>query len=263
MFRPRSVDEAVTILAEHPETTILAGGTDLMVEVNGRQRSPSSVLSLRAIEELRRWDGKRIGACVTYDRLQAGPHPALAQAARTVGSPQIRNAGTIGGNVATASPAGDALPFLAAAGASIEVAALAGRRTVPLDEFITGVKRTALRPGELITAIDLPDDIPERQAFAKVGVRDAMVIAIVSACVIRWPNGITRVALGAAGPVPVRPKRAEELISGTLEPSPAALDAFAALVAEEASPITDHRGTERYRRHAAAVLARRLLERLL
>ncbi|RPI24306.1 MAG: xanthine dehydrogenase family protein subunit M [Actinobacteria bacterium] len=263
MFRPRSVEEAVNILSGHPEATILAGGTDLMIEVNARRATPSAVVSLRGVGELRAWDGNRIGACVTYDRLQAGPQPALAQAARTVGSPQIRNAGTIGGNVATASPAGDTLPFLAAVGASVEVASLAGRRSVPIADFITGVKRTALLPGELITAIVLPDGLPETQAFAKVGVRDAMVIAIVSACVVRWPDGTTRVALGAAGPVPVRPRRAEELVSAAPELSPSMLAAFAALVAEDASPITDHRGTEGYRRHAAGVLARRLLERLL
>jgi CO/xanthine dehydrogenase FAD-binding subunit len=263
MFRPRSVEEVVAILTEHPEATLLAGGTDLMVEVNARRVTPSTVISLRGIGELRAWEGDRIGACVTYDRLVAGRHPALAQAARTVGSPQIRNAGTIGGNIATASPAGDTIPFLAAAGASVEVASPSGRRSVPIDQFITGVKRTVLAPGEVISAILLPSDLPKAQAFAKVGIRDAMVIAIVSACVIRWPDGRTRVALGAAGPVPVRARRAEELIAGTSDPSPAMLDAFAALVAEDASPITDHRGTERYRRHAAGVLARRLLERLL
>jgi CO/xanthine dehydrogenase FAD-binding subunit len=263
MFRPRTVDEAVTILSEHVSATILAGGTDLMVDVNAGRLDPSTVVSLRGIEELRQWDDRRIGACVTYDRLQTGPFPALAQAARTVGSPQIRNAGTIGGNVATASPAGDTLPFLAAVEASIEVASIAGRRTVPLSDFITGVKRNALGPGELITAIELPDDIPARQAFAKVGIRDAMVIAIVSACLVRWPDGRTHVALGAAGPVPVRARKAESLISAVPDPAPETIAEFASLVAEEAAPITDHRGTERYRRHAAGVLAGRLLERLL
>ena len=242
---------------------LLAGGTDVMVEVNFGHINPSHVISLRRIDELQQWNGRRIGAGVTYTRMERGPLPALAQLSRTVGSPQIRNAGTIGGNLGTGSPAGDSLPFLAALDAEVELRSIKGTRTLQWDEFLTGVKRTAIGPGEIITAALLPDEIPERQAFGKIGVRNAMVISMVSACVFRTDDGGTRVALGAVGPTPIRARRAEEMISAEAEPSEAAFREFARLVAEEVRPITDHRGTEAYRRHASGVLARRLLERCL
>ncbi len=260
---PRNLDAATAALAADPEATLLAGGTDVMVEVNFGHLNPSHVISLRRIDELHAWQGRRIGAGVTYTRMESGPHRALAALSRTVGSPQIRNAGTIGGNLGTASPAGDALPFLAALDAEVELRSADGSRTVLWDEFITGVKRTSIRPGEIISAAVLPEVIPERQAFGKIGVRNAMVISMVSACVFRADDGATRVALGAVGPTPVRPRRAEQMISAESTPSEAALEEFARLVSEEVRPITDHRGTEAYRRHASGVLARRLLERCL
>ncbi|CAN5882842.1 xanthine dehydrogenase family protein subunit M [soil metagenome] len=259
---PTSVAEAVGALEEG--VTPLAGGTDLMVAVNFGQSRPERVLALRRVEELTAWDGGRIGAGVTWRRIErAGTPVALAQAARTVGSPQIRNAGTLGGNVATASPAGDGLPFLAAVDADIEVRSSAGTRTVPWHEFFTGVKKTALRADELVTAVLLPDELPERQEFAKVGVRNAMVISIVSCVVTRTESGVTTVALGSVGPTCVRVPRAEQMISAEADPSPRALDEFARIVAEDISPISDHRSTGEYRRHAAGVVARRLLERCL
>jgi CO/xanthine dehydrogenase FAD-binding subunit len=261
--RPRSLAEALEALRERPEATLLAGGTDLMVEVNFGRRRPEAVIALRRVEELAHWEGSFIGAGVTYRRMEEGPFPALAQAARTVGSPQIRKAGTLGGNLGTASPAGDALPFLAALDARVELASTAGRRRVPWDQFLVGPKRTTRRPGELITGVELPERVPSRQAFGKVGVRNAMVIAIVSACLVRDDDGTTRLALGAAGPVPLRPRRAEEMISAVKRPSEATKEEFARLVSEEVRPITDHRSTEEYRRHAAGILARRLLERCL
>jgi CO/xanthine dehydrogenase FAD-binding subunit len=261
---PHDLDGALGALAADPAATLLAGGTDLMVEVNFGHSHPSHVIALRRIDELRAWNGGRIGAGVTYAQMERGPYPALAQLARTVGSPQIRNAGTLGGNVGTASPAGDTLPFLAALDAQIELrSAQGGTRLVPWDEFVIGVKQTSLAPGELIVAAVLPEHVPAHQAFGKIGVRNAMVISIVSACVIRGDDGATRVALGAVGPTPIRARRAEEMISAERSPSEAALAEFARIVSEEVRPITDHRGTEAYRRHAAGVLARRLLERCL
>jgi CO/xanthine dehydrogenase FAD-binding subunit len=165
--------------------------------------------------------------------------------------------GTIGGNLGTASPAGDALPFLVAAEADIVLVSSGGERRVPVDEFLTGPKQNALLPGEVILGVELPADLPPRQAFAKVGVRQAMVIAVASTCVIRSDDGTTRVALGAVGPKVLRATEAEE---------PAAtgdLDDFQALVSLEAQPITDHRATAEYRRHAVGVIARRALERTL
>ncbi|HLE38962.1 MAG TPA: FAD binding domain-containing protein [Acidimicrobiia bacterium] len=260
---PRDLDEALAAAAAAPEATILAGGTDLMVSVNLHGLRPAAVIAIRRIPELREWDGDFIGAGVTYRRLEAGPIPALAAAARTVGSPQIRSAGTIGGNLGTASPAGDSLPFLAAVDAAIVLRSAAGERIVPWDEFITGPKRNTRKPGELIIGVRLPARLPARQAFAKVGVRNAMVIAIASCCVTRDEDGGTRVALGSVGPTTIRARRAEAMISAERRPSEAAKQEFARLVMEEVRPITDHRSTAEYRRHAAGVMARRLLERVL
>jgi CO/xanthine dehydrogenase FAD-binding subunit len=262
--RPKTLDAALDALATDPDATILAGGTDLMVEVTYARRRPSAVVALRRIDELKAWDDRFIGSGVTWARLEAGPLPALAQAARTVGSPQIRNAGTIGGNLGTASPAGDGLPFLAALDASVVVESRpAGRRSLRWDEFLTGPKQNALVPGDVIVGVELPDHIPERQAFAKVGTRNAMVISIASACLLRDDDGDTRIALGSVGPTPVRARRAEQMISAEPRPSPRAIEEFRRLVSEEVSPITDHRSSAGYRRHAAGVIARRLLERCL
>jgi CO/xanthine dehydrogenase FAD-binding subunit len=180
-----------------------------------------------------------------------------------VGSPQIRNAGTIGGNLGTASPAGDGHPFLVAVDASIELTSVSGVRELPWHEFFVGVKKTARRPDELITAVVLPERLPERQEFAKIGVRNAMVIATVCAVVTRDQDGTTTVGLGSVAPTPMRARLAEEMISSVTAPGDSDLDEFAHLVSEEVTPITDHRSTDAYRRHASGVLARRLLERCL
>jgi CO/xanthine dehydrogenase FAD-binding subunit len=261
IVHPSSIEETLAGLGDG--AVPLAGGTDLMVEVNFGHLRPDHVVGLRRLEALKEWEGPRIGAGVTWRRIEREGPPALAEAARTVGSPQIRNAGTIGGNLGTASPAGDGHPFLAAVDASVELTSRDGRRLVPWDQFFVGVKRTALQAGELITAVQLPDDLPERQAFGKIGVRNAMVIAIVCAVVTRRPDGRTTVGLGSVGPTPIRAPGAETMISSISRPTEADLDEFQRLVSEEARPITDHRSTEEYRRHAAGVLARRLLERCL
>src|SRR3954452_19540500 len=152
--RPRTLAAAVRALADDPQALVLAGGTDLMVEVNAGRRRPSAVVSLTRVQELAGWrregDELVLGACLTYAEMERGELaalvPALAQAARTVGSPQIRAAATLGGNIATASPAGDTLPVLAALDAVVEVAGPAGTRRVPLLELVTGVKKTTLAP---------------------------------------------------------------------------------------------------------------------
>lgn len=255
------LDDALRTRADG--ATPLAGGTDLMVEVNFGHARPESVVGLRRVAELAEWDGGRIGAGVTWRRLERDGPKALAEAARTVGSPQIRNAGTIGGNLATASPAGDGHPFLAAVDAVIEVASVRESRLIPWDEFFTGVKKTSMKPDELVTGVHLPERLPERQAFAKIGVRNAMVIATVCCVVTRDEDGTTTAAFGSVAPTVMRARRAEEMISAEESPSPEAIAQFRRLVEQEVSPISDHRSTERYRRHAAGVLATRLLERCL
>ncbi len=262
--RPNSLTEALEARSEVPGAELLAGGTDLMVEVNFGYTRPDHVIALRRIDELAGIEGNRIGAGVTWARLEQSDHRALAQLARTVGSPQIRAAGTIGGNIGTSSPAGDGLPWLAAIDAEIEVASKErGVRRLLWSDFFTGVKRNALAPDEVIVAAVLPENVPSNQQFAKIGQRSAMVISTVSACVVRDEDGTVRVALGSVAPTPVRARRAEALIAENPAPSESVLVEFAKTVAEEVSPITDHRSTESYRRHAAGVLARRLLERCL
>jgi CO/xanthine dehydrogenase FAD-binding subunit len=257
----RHLDEALAAKAEQPDAELLAGGTDLMVEVNLAHHRPDRVISLRRVAELSDVTQSRIGSGARWARLERGPHRGLAQAARTVGSPQIRAAGTIGGNVGTASPAGDGLPWIAAADASIELrSAERGTRIVGWRDFFIGVKRTSIEPDEIITAVLVPDGLPERQEFAKVGVRNAMVISTVSCLVMRGDDGF-RVALGSVAPTPIRATRAEEMINAESTISEAALDEFARIVSQEVKPITDHRSTEGYRRHAAGVIARRLVER--
>ena len=261
--RPRDLSEALDGVGAFPHAVLLAGGTDVMVDVNLAHRRPSEVVALRRVDELRTWEDGFIGAGVTYARLEAGPVPALAEMARTVGSPQIRAAGTIGGNLGTASPAGDALPFLAAVDAEVVLASPDGQRRLRWHDFLLGPKRTALRPGELIVGVHLPEHVPTQQAFAKIGTRQAMVIATVNCCVLRDEDGTTRVALGAVAPTVIRVHEAERLVSSERHPSPQTLDEFQRLVSATVEPITDHRATAPYRRHAAGVLARRTLERCL
>lgn len=262
--RPRELRGALDALASLPDATILAGGTDLMVEVNFGHRRPDTVVAVRRVEELSRCEDGFVGAGVCYRRLESSRHRALAELSRTIGSPQIRQAGTIGGNLGTASPAGDALPFLAAVDAEVVLrSAAGGERRLCWDEFLLGPKRNAREPDELIVGVQLPEELPERQAFAKIGTRNAMVISMVSGVVTRADDGTTTVALGSVGPTVLRARRAEQLASGTLRPTERDLEEFSRLVREEVRPIDDHRAPAAYRRHAAGVLARRLLERVL
>jgi CO/xanthine dehydrogenase FAD-binding subunit len=279
LIAPLSLDDAVAALGDHPDALVLAGGTDLMVAVNGSHRrltGDETVVAVGRVAELRGWEHDpvaatvRIGAGVTYAELAAPPLaellPALAQAARTVGSPQIRNAATIGGNLATCSPAGDGLPVLSALDAVVELRGPGGVRSVPVGEFMTGVKRTDRRPGELITAVTLPL-LDGWQGYAKVGVRNAMVIAIASACLaVDTPARAVRLALGSVAPTILRASAAEAFAAGAVDWAaatvpPAERDRFAALAAAAALPIDDHRSSAAYRRRAVEVLAGRLLRR--
>ena len=260
--------------AAHPEATPVAGGTDLMVEINLDHRRPEAILDLTRVQELTEWgaeDGAlRVGAGVTYSRLidELGDRlPGLAMAARTVGSPQIRNRGTVGGNLGTASPAGDAHPVLLAADAVIELESRSGRRRVPAREFFVGPKRNAMRPDELIAAF-LIEPARGPQQFSKVGTRNAMVIAVCALALTLDPvNHRVGAGIGSAGPTPIYPVDACRFIEGVLdeellwdehkEVHYAALTRFAELLVKAASPIDDVRGTAAYRRRALWVLARR------
>ncbi len=274
IFLPRSLPEAFEALAGTPDAELLAGGTDFMVEVNAGLRRPGAVLALGGIPEIAGWrqdDGHVVlGAGLTYTEMM-GPElsrlvPALAQAARAVASPQIRNAGTLGGNLGTASPAGDSLPVLSALDAAIVVGSAEGTRTVRLDELITGPKRTSLRLGEIIIEARVPAGLGT-QEFLKVGTRNAMVIAVATvAVVVDWQGRTVRVALGSAGPVVIRATEAEALAATIIDWEERRLRSddlgeFAALVRSAARPIDDHRSTAAYRTHAVGVCAERAVRR--
>lgn len=274
---PRTWAEALAAKAERPDAVALAGGTDLMVEINFDRRRPPALLDLTRVSELIDWsptaEGVRVGAGVTFGRVMSEVQsvaPGLAMAARTVGSPQIRTRATVGGNLGSASPAGDAHPVLLAVDAVVEVeSAAAGSRRIPVAEFFTGVKRSALREDELIAAIHLPTATGPQQ-FAKIGTRNAMVIAVASFGLALHPEQMrVGAAFGSAAPTPRHAVRAQAFLDAALadeglwtsrQPLPASLSTrFADLVAGDTSPIDDVRGTAAYRRHALSVLARRTL----
>jgi CO/xanthine dehydrogenase FAD-binding subunit len=276
-LRPASWEEALAAMAEHPSAVPIAGGTDVMVELNFDRRRPEYLMDLTRIGELREWEAGdglvRLGASVPYTRIideLSQPLPGLALAARTVGSPQIRNRGSVGGNLGAASPAGDSHPPLLAAGAEVEVESAArGIRRVPIDDFYVGVKRNVLAEDELIRSVVIRTaDGP--QQFSKVGTRNAMVIAVCAFGLALHPeSGTVGTGIGSAAPTPRRATEAEAFIAAELEasglwerprPIPAAVvERFGELVSAAASPIDDVRGSANYRRHALKVMARRTL----
>ena len=276
ILAPDTWEQALAMKAAQPDAVPIAGGTDLMVALNFDRARPEAILDLTREPELRDWradDGRlRIGAGVTYTRLIEELRerlPGLAMASRTVGSPQIRNRGTVGGNLGTASPAGDGLPPLYVSDAEVELASATGTRRLPVAEFVTGPKRQSAREDELIAAFHLPAATGPQQ-FAKIGTRNAMVIAVCSLALAVWPERRAVCAcIGSAGPTPIRAKEAEAFIAGVLDEeglwegrgalAPSALERFGELVAAAAAPIDDVRGTAAYRRHALGVLARRTL----
>jgi CO/xanthine dehydrogenase FAD-binding subunit len=276
-LQPATWPEALEARAGRPDALPIAGGTDICVDLNFRRRRPAAILDLSRVDGLagvgRENGWLRLGAGTTYHQViteLATEAPALAQASRTVGSPQIRNRGTVGGNLGTASPAGDAHPPLLAAGAQVEVASPAGTRRIPIAEFFLGPKRTALAPGELIGAVYLPRASGPQQ-FAKIGPRNAMVIAVCSLALALHPDRRSvGTGIGSAGPVPLVATEAERFLAAVLDegglweaPTPlpdSVRGRFAGLVASAARPIDDVRGSAAYRVHALRVLAGRLLD---
>jgi CO/xanthine dehydrogenase FAD-binding subunit len=260
VLSPRSLDDALRLKSERPDALPVQGGTDVMVELNFDRARPGALLNLNEVAELRGWSREngsvRLGAGLTYAEAMQAPLaealPALAQAARTVGGPQIRNRGTVGGNLGTASPAGDALPPLLIGDGVVEVASLRGERSLPLTEFLTGPKQNALADDELIVCVRVrPSRGP--QTFLKVGPRNAMVISVVSlALTADRDRNELRAAFGSAGPVP-------RLVTAPLAEAPS----FPERVADAASPIDDVRGTAAYRVHALRVLTARAVARCL
>jgi CO/xanthine dehydrogenase FAD-binding subunit len=272
----KELTTALAALREHADARLIQGGTDLMVEINFNHVKPATMVSLRDVEVLRtiRTDTAgimTIGSGVPYSVIEGEPVlsdiPALAQASRTVGSPQIRAAGSLGGNLGTCSPAGDTLPVMFALDATIHLNTLDSSRVVSIHDFMTGVKRSVRQHDEIITAIDFPI-VRGWQGYSKVGVRNAMVISVASACLVAdHENANVRIALGSVGPTIIRCRESEEWLKSTQDLSVGqsiSLDVaneFGRRAAAESSPIDDHRSTAEYRRHAISVLASRLLRK--
>ncbi|MCB5182055.1 FAD binding domain-containing protein [Streptomyces antimicrobicus] len=275
-LRPASWEEALAAKAEHPTAVPIAGGTDIMVEINFDHRRPEYLLDLGRIELLREWEvGEevtKLGASVPYTQIienLRGTLPGLALASHTVASPQIRNRGGVGGNLGCASPAGDSHPALLAAGAEVEVESVRGSRLIPIDEFYTGVKRNALAPDELIKTVHIKNATGPQQ-YSKVGTRNAMVIAVCGFGLALHPDTRTvRTGIASAAPTPIRAQAAEEFLNAALEEggfwesgkviTPSIAKQFGELASAACNPIDDVRGTAKYRRHAVGILARRQL----
>jgi CO/xanthine dehydrogenase FAD-binding subunit len=253
LLEPRSLLEALRLLRDEGPLTALAGCTDIYVNLNFGTLKPKRFLNLWPLDALRgiKLHGTTlvIGALTTYTQLQRSPlvrrHlPMLAAAASEVGGVQIQNRGTIGGNIVNASPAGDTLPVLAAAGAHLVLGSAAGKRRVAFDDFYTGYRQTVLRPDELLLAIEIPR-VAGRQHFRKVGTRAAQAISKVVLAAVFGPEAV-RIAIGSVAPTVIRARRTEEILSG----GGSIAEAKDAL-AREIAPIDDLRSTAEYRRRVA------------
>lgn len=274
---PRTLEEALEMKASAPPAVPIAGGTDLMVELNFDRTRPQAIMEISRLPELNVWRRENgtffLGAGVPFSRIvrDLTEFRPLVEASRTVGSPQIRNRGTVGGNLGTSSPAGDALPVLAAYDAEVVLAKAGGKiRRLPFAQFMTGPKKNALAPDELILGTRWKV-VRGPGSFSKIGTRNAMVIALASLCLVLDEDGRSvRVALGSVGPTILRAPDAESFAARAMEtvgvwrdpfgPLPTkVIEEFGERVAAAAKPIDDVRGTAAYRRHGCAVLARRAL----
>ncbi len=257
LVEPRSLRHALAILRDRQPIAPLAGGTDVYVLLNAGGPAPGRYVNLWGLDALRgiRLRGRdlSIGALATYSDIIRSPLvarrlPALVAAAREVGAVQVQNRGTLGGNIANASPAGDTLPVLAAAAALVVLQSAAGVRRVPFTAFYTGYRRTVMRPDEIVAAIEIPP-VQGRQYFRKVGTRAAQAISKVVVAAIRAPR--PRIAFGSVAPTVVRVTRTEEALARG-----ASLDEAAAVLLTEIHPIDDIRSTAEYRRRVACNLLR-------
>ena len=273
-LRPRNAGEAVRLAGECPDALPLAGGTDIMVSWNAGRLNGKAVLDLSALSDWRRIkitrDGVDIGPLATHAELIGHPAiragwPLLAEACATVGGPQIQARGTLGGNIANASPAGDTFPALAVYEARVRVQSVRGSREIPFAEVFAGVKRTNLTAGELITSIHLPrPPKPGRQLFRKVGTRAAQAISKTVAAGLLWlsPDGSVRemrFALGSMAPTVRRLRRAEEFLRGRRLEKGVVAEA-ARLLEADVSPIGDVRSTAAYRLRASQNILKGFLE---
>lgn len=274
LFLPSSPEQVLALMAAHPQARLLAGGTDVLVRL--RQQAPATLPPLIGLERVREWQGVSedahglwIGAGTSFAQLAAHPLlnrrvPALVAAARCVGGPAIRNMATLGGNLCTASPAGDSLAPLYVLNAQLELWSAQGRRCTALDGWITGPGRTGLQPQEVLTRILIPHGpAPTHQHFEKIGQRQSMAIAVVNfaaALRLQADGGVAdaRFAWGSVGPTVLQVPEVQALLLGRTLHAALARQA-AEVVAQAVTPISDLRGSAAYRR----AMAGRLLQRFL
>lgn len=274
---PRTLPELFDVLGGHGEgLALIAGGTDLTIALKERTAAPEVVVDLR---RLRRELGSidldggvlRVGALATFYQVELNPlvgkyANALRQAAANVGTLQIRSIATLGGNLATASPAADSAPPLIALGANVNLLSRSGQRTLPVQKFFTGVKKNALRPGEIVSSVEVPADDGVSSFWTRAAVRNENVLSTVSVAVASAVHGgrfgKSRVALGAVAPTPILAEKASEAMAGGAA-TPEQAEKVATLAKEDSRPISDIRATAEYRRHLVFVLTRRLILRVL
>jgi CO/xanthine dehydrogenase FAD-binding subunit len=274
MFLPRTVDECLKFLADDPaHTKVVAGGTDLVVQMKNGVSRPGRVVDLSGVAALRTIEaangaGLRLGAAVTARTIEFEPrlrarYPSLAESGALVGSVQVRNLATVGGNLCNAAPSADMAPPLIALDATAVIAGPKGQRRVPLAEFFTGVRKTVLAPDELLVELAVP--APGAQsggAYLRHTPRRELDIAVVGvASQLTLADGVcrtARIALAAVAPIPLRATEAERVLTG--QPlTPALIDRAAELAVSAARPISDQRGSADFRRHLVRVLTRRTL----
>lgn len=273
----KDVGHAVALLGEHgAKAKILAGGTDLLVELKHAVHNPEMIVDVSRLRELKeiivRDDGLHIGALATHGDIMGSPvirdmFPALVEAAHSIGAVQTRNLGTLGGNLITCVPSMDSGPTLIALEALVTVANAAGRRSMPLPELFVGPRKTGLKPGDLLVDIVIPkENLGKPAAFEKFGLRKGQALALVNAAAAFFVDkGNFRnpcIALGAVAPVVIRAPKAEAYLAGRKISAEAMAEA-GRIAATEAKPITDFRASAEYRRDLVAVLVKRALTKAL
>jgi carbon-monoxide dehydrogenase medium subunit len=271
---PETVAEACAFLGQYGEKArVLAGGSDLIVKMKAGLLKPSYLVSLKKLGELNgirheRGVGVIIGARVTHNGLVASPvlrflFPSVSAAAASMAGYQIRNVGTIGGNLVNAVPSADLPPILLALDTQVRRVSAAGERRLPLEEFFVGPGKTVLKAGEMLAELIIPEQATTGSNYIKFGLRKAEALAVVGvASAVTMADGTikeARIALGAVAPVPMRARAAEDALRGQ-RPTPELLEKAGELAAAASRPITDIRGSAEYRRHMVAVLTRDSLQ---
>ncbi len=267
-FKPQSVQEAVSLLTAHRNAAILAGGTDLIAEIKEGMRAPDVVVDIKGLKELNEitFTGNtlRIGALVTFSQVIASPvvrqHvPLLQEMAVAVASHAIRNRATLAGNICSAVPCMDSGPVICVYDAQIMLCGPNGQRTVPAQQWFTGVRRTAIEAAEIVTAITFPvPALPQGACFVKLGRYAGEDLAQVIVAVLVLPDHHYRVSFGAVAPVPVRARKIEALLQGKVIDD-SLISAAQELVDVTITPITDIRASKEYRLHMAKVMLKRAL----